>query len=73
MVVEDNPGLRQLIVDILSSSGFPVVAFEDAGSALAAARRREPRLIISDIEMPGMDGLQLFARLRAARARPCRS
>jgi two-component system, sensor histidine kinase and response regulator len=65
MVVEDNPGLRQMIVDILSSSGFPVVAFEDAGSALAAARRREPQLIISDIEMPGQSGFELIRELRS--------
>ena len=64
MVVEDNPGLRQLIVDILASNGFPVVAFGDAESALAAARHREPQLIISDIEMPGQSGFELIRELR---------
>lgn len=67
MVVEDNPGLRQLMVDILSSSGFAVVAFEEPRTALAAARRKEPQLIISDIEMPGQSGLDLLRELRADR------
>jgi len=68
MVVEDNPGLRQLMVDILSSSGFAVAAFEEPQSALAAARRKEPQLIISDIEMPGQSGLDLLRELRADRS-----
>lgn len=68
MVVEDNPGIRQMIVDILSTSGFAVVAFEEPQAALAAARRREPQLIISDIEMPGQSGLDLIRELRADRS-----
>jgi two-component system sensor histidine kinase/response regulator len=65
MVVEDNSGIRQLLVDILSSSGFAVASFEEPRAALAAARRREPQLIISDIEMPGQSGLDLIRELRA--------
>lgn len=68
MVVEDNPGIRQMIVDILSTTGFAVVAFEEPKAALAAARRREPQLIISDIEMPGQTGLELIRELRADRS-----
>ena len=68
MVVEDNPGIRQMIVDILSSSGFAVVAFEEPRAALVAARRREPQLIISDIEMPGQSGLEMIRELRADRS-----
>ena len=65
MVVEDNPALRQVIVDILSQGGFAVVAFEEPRAALAAARRKEPQLIITDIEMPGQSGLELIRELRA--------
>lgn len=65
MVVEDNPGIRQMIVDFLSSSGYSVASYGEAGAALAAARRREPQLIISDIEMPGQSGLEMIRELRA--------
>jgi signal transduction histidine kinase len=65
MVVEDNASIRQMIVDFLSSSGFSVVAHVEVAAALAAARRREPQLIISDIEMPGRSGLEFIRELRA--------
>ncbi|MFM9080856.1 MAG: response regulator [Opitutaceae bacterium] len=67
MVVEDNPGIRRLIVDLLTTSGFPVVAFEEPRTALAAARYREPQLVITDIEMPGQSGLDLIRELRSDR------
>ncbi|MBA4762506.1 sigma-54 dependent transcriptional regulator [Sphingomonas sp.] len=63
--VDDDVQLRDANVQTLDLAGLPVRAFADAASLLAVIGPNFDGVVVSDIRMPGMDGLQLFARLRA--------
>ncbi|WP_066651445.1 MULTISPECIES: sigma-54-dependent transcriptional regulator [Sphingomonas] len=63
--VEDDPALREATVQTLELAGFSVEAFASADRALPGIGRDFAGAIVSDIRMRGMDGLQLFARVRA--------
>ena len=62
--VDDDAQLREANVQTLEIAGLPVRAFADAAALLAAIGPEFNGVVVSDIRMPGMDGLQLFARLR---------
>jgi DNA-binding response OmpR family regulator len=64
LVVDDDPTFLHLAGGLLERDGHVVVAVTDAESALAAVDRDAPDLIVLDIEMPGMSGLELLSRLR---------
>ncbi|ACZ90224.1 SpoIIE family protein phosphatase [Streptosporangium roseum] len=64
LVVDDNADLREYLVRLLSPH-WAVTAVADGAAALDAAREQNPDLIIADVMMPGMDGLELVRRLRA--------
>ena len=63
-VVEDDRGVLDLIKDILEVEGFDVLQYHDGRRALDAFNSSSPDLVITDIAMPEMDGLQLLRRLR---------
>ena len=63
-VVEDDRGVLDLIKDILEVEGFDVLPYHDGAGALDAFDSCSPDLIITDIAMPEMDGIQLLRRLR---------
>ena len=65
LFVEDDEMLRAATVQALLLAGFDVTAFADAEAALAAIDRDFDGVVVSDIRMPRMDGLDLLARLRA--------
>ena len=65
LVVEDDDDIRGNIVRLLKLEGFETVAAADGDAGLAQARARAPDLIISDVNMPGMDGFALLAAVRA--------
>ena len=62
--VDDDAKLREANVQSLELAGIEILAFGDAQSALAGIDADFPGVLISDIRMPRMDGLQLFARVR---------
>jgi len=64
LVVEDNAANMKLTTFLLESAGHTVLAASDAESGLALARDRRPALIVMDIQLPGMDGLQATALLK---------
>ena len=64
LVVEDNPTTRKMFRVALASAGYEVLEAGDAGTALEMAARRPPDLIIQDLVLPDMDGLELVRRLR---------
>lgn len=64
LVADDNADMRDYLVRLLRSSGHRVHAVGDGQSALDAARRSAVDLVVSDVMMPGLDGLQLVAALR---------
>lgn len=65
LVVEDEVGIREMIVDALSLSAFTPTAVPDGFAALQFLNSGSVDLIISDINMPQIDGYELLERLRA--------
>lgn len=68
MVVDDSKVVRVKTGRVLAAQGFRVVQAEDGTDALAKVGAELPHVVITDVEMPGMDGLELTRRLRAAPA-----
>lgn len=64
LVVDDEPSLRDALAYSLRLEGWNVVLAEDGPQALAIARSREPDLILLDVMLPGLDGLQVCRALR---------
>ncbi len=67
LVVDDEPGLRKSLSLLLSEEGYEVAAEGSPTAALELAKTERFDIIISDVRMPEMDGLQLLQRLREAR------
>ena len=64
LVVDDEPKIVKLAQDYLEQSGFMVLTALDGNAALATARQRRPDLIVLDLSLPGMDGLDVCRALR---------
>lgn len=64
LAVDDSAVVRDLVERVLLDAGFEVELATDGFNALQVLERYHPNLIISDIEMPGMDGLELLRRVR---------
>jgi CheY-like chemotaxis protein len=65
LVVEDDPANREYATAVLTSQGFEIEAVESAEQALKFIGRHTPDLILMDIQLPGMDGLELTRKLKA--------
>jgi two-component system cell cycle response regulator DivK len=68
LIVEDNPANMKLAVFLLESAGHVVISVVDAEAGLTLARDQQPDLILMDIQLPGMDGLEATALLKQADA-----
>lgn len=64
--VEDDENIRELVVYTLASTGFAARGFPEGSSFLEALALETPELILLDIMLPGEDGMELLARLRAS-------
>ena len=65
LIIEDDPTFRSLLVAILEDEGYDIVEKEDGKQALLALRRRSFDLVLSDLRLPGMEGLGLFRSAKA--------
>lgn len=65
MVVDDNPQNLKLARVALRSEGYDVSTASDAEEALRLLETSKPRLILTDLQLPGMDGLTLTRKLKA--------
>jgi CheY-like chemotaxis protein len=65
LLVDDDPDFRATAAIVLETAGYEVVQAEDGHSALGALQRVRPDLIVSDLNMPLMDGRTLCKRVRA--------
>ncbi|MGK3985533.1 CHASE domain-containing protein [Sorangium sp. So ce136] len=66
LVIDDHPGNRAVLVDLLAPLGFEVTAAEDGQDGLAKAAEVGPEVVITDLLMPGVDGIELVRHLREA-------
>jgi two-component system, cell cycle response regulator DivK len=64
LVIEDNPTNMKLAVTLLETAGHQVLTATDAEAGLALARAERPALILMDIQLPGMDGLEATMQLK---------
>jgi DNA-binding response OmpR family regulator len=65
LVVEDEANIADLVDMYLRKEGFRVLQAASGEDGLAAAKRERPRLVVLDVGLPGMDGLEVCRRLRA--------
>ena len=65
-VVDDDESVRRTTVLLIESFGFPAAAFESAETFLNSGHLHDTSCLIVDVQMPGMDGLQLQSHLAAA-------
>jgi DNA-binding response OmpR family regulator len=66
LVVDDEPKIVEVVGDYLRSAGFSVTAAADGERAVALARARPPDLVLLDLGLPGLDGLDVARELRRA-------
>ena len=65
LLVEDNDNNRLLIRDVLQASGYHVIEAETAEDGVRMAAEQRPALVLMDIQLPGMSGIEALQRLRA--------
>ena len=68
LVVDDDALLRSLFAEVLRSGGMQILEAESGGEALELAQTNSPDFVVTDIRMPGVDGLELCRRLRRSPA-----
>jgi CheY-like chemotaxis protein len=64
LLIEDNLMNMELATDLLEGAGFEVLQAERAEAGIALAHARQPDIILMDIALPGMDGLEATRRLK---------
>ena len=64
LVADDSPVVRELVTEILSAAGLDVEQAGDGAAALESILQSEPDLLVSDVEMPRMNGFDLLAEVR---------
>jgi two-component system response regulator AtoC len=65
LVVDDEPGLRDFLSEVLAGDGHHVTAAKDGAEAARLCDQKAFDLVLSDLRMPGLDGMQLLKKLRA--------
>jgi two-component system, cell cycle response regulator DivK len=65
LIVEDNPRNLKLVRDLLDYAGYRTLGVSNAEDGIELARSRRPDLVLMDVQLPGMDGVEALARLRA--------
>jgi CheY-like chemotaxis protein len=65
LVIEDNPTNLEVMAYLLKGFGYGVLVASNAEEALETARAHRPDLVLCDVQLPGMGGVELVSRLRA--------
>lgn len=66
LVADDEPGIRESLVDVLQDSGYDVRAAADGSEAIEAIEEQNFAVVVTDIRMPGADGLAVLRKARAS-------
>ena len=64
LVVDDDPEIIAMVTDYFTASGFEVIAAQHGGDGLMLADVEHPDVVILDIKMPGMSGVEVLQQLR---------
>jgi two-component system, cell cycle response regulator DivK len=65
LIIEDNPRNLKLVRDVLNVRGLATLEAECAEDGIALARSERPDLVLMDVQLPGIDGMQALRRLRS--------
>jgi|SRR5258706_8231444 two-component system, cell cycle response regulator DivK len=65
LVVEDNEKNRKLVRDVLTFKGYTIVEAETGEEGVRLAKERSPKLVLMDIQLPGINGIDALRQLRA--------
>jgi two-component system, cell cycle response regulator DivK len=65
LIVEDNDKNRKLVRDVLTFTGYTTIEAETGEAGVRLAQERRPSLVLMDIRLPGIDGLEALRQLRA--------
>jgi len=65
LIVDDDAGQRRILEFWLKEEGYAVVTAADGVAGLEAFENKSPALVISDIRMPGLSGLEMLGRIKA--------
>jgi DNA-binding NtrC family response regulator len=66
LVVDDEAGIRSLLFELLSNQGYQVSVAKDGMDSLDQMKERRFDLLITDVSMPGLDGVELLKRMKEA-------
>ena len=64
LVIDDQPGIRRLLTEVLQEEGYSVMEAANGYDGLQKAKEFRPALILMDMKMPGMDGIETLKELR---------
>ena len=64
LIIDDDPSIRETLEMFLHEKGYEVMTSEDGGKGLEAVQRERPDIVILDIRLPGMDGLEVLRKIK---------
>lgn len=64
MIIDDQPGIRRLLAEVLAEQGFEVITATNGYEGVQQAKESKPALILMDMKMPGMDGIETLRELK---------
>ena len=64
LLADDEPGIRKVLSISLADSGYEVLTAEDGEAAFEIFQRTKPQIVLTDIKMPGMDGIELLQKIK---------
>jgi len=67
LVVDDEPAILRLVAMVLKELGFETLTARDAETAAELLKSSKPDLVVTDVRLPGMDGVELARRIKASR------